>query len=254
MRPKVQIHCSSRNAIALGGCLRTRRCTLALTPLLLIAAIPLSSATVESASPAASLQPVFVLGSTYAQAAKQEASGIYVLGTTRLRSWTATHYLLVRYGRGLQIHTKANGAWLPKLEGSGGGHTVGVERFDELLSIAGGVNRDVRQLPAAQRDRFFCLAGFGGCIGQTRVVPQAPASFEGRMTPDHEPDGPANFFVNLLGAPASAAGICAQCQPYFASVEPGREFRFEFDRPARSLWFQGWGVRGGWRAPPLDEI
>lgn len=254
MREAIQNHSNSRNAIAVGVWLRTRRRMLALTSLLLFAAHPLSYAAGEPADPAAGSQPVFVLGSAYPLAAKQEASGIYVLGTTRLRSWTATHYVLVRYGRGLQIHTKANGAWLPKLAGSSGGHTVGVERFDELLSIAGGVNRDVRQLPAVQRDRFFCVAGFGGCVGQTSQVPETTASRDRHLARSHEPAGPASFFASLLGAQARAAGICAQCQPYFASADPGREFRFEFDGPARGLWFQGWGIRGGWRVPQLDEI
>lgn len=221
---------------------------------LLLATFPLSAGAPAPADSGSASPPTFVLGSAYAQAVRQEATGIYVLGTTRIRSWTATHYLLARYGRGLQIHTKANGAWLPKLDGSSGGHTVGVERFDELLSIAGGVNRDVRQLPPAQRDRFFCVAGFGGCVGQTSQVPESAGARGERLSRERELSGPAGFFAALFGATASAAAICAQCQPYFASAEAGREFRLEFDRPARGLWFQGWGIRGGWRVPPLDEI
>lgn len=219
---------------------------------LLLAGFPLVAG--AGADLNAGSQPAFVLGSAYAQAVRQEATGVFVLGTTRIRNWTATHYLLVRYGRGLQIQTKANGAWLPRLEGSSGGHSIGAERFDELLSLAGGVNRDVRQLPVAQRDRFFCVAGFGGCVGKAGAATEPDADHETLATRGLRPGSVGNFLAGLLGAPAFAGAICAQCQPYFANTEAGNEFRFEFDRQARALWLQGWGIRAGWRVPPLDEI
>ena len=131
--------------------------------LVMCLALSSAGAAEPSASAGSSEAAQFALSSTFQAAERDQATGIYVFGTTRIRSWTATHYILMREGRGVQIHTKANGVWLPKLEGSNGGLLIGAAKFDQLLSIAGGLNRNAKELAPATRDRFFCLAGFGGC-------------------------------------------------------------------------------------------
>jgi hypothetical protein len=206
--------------------------------------LPADAAGPEEAAP----RPAFVLGNAYAEALNEAATGVYVLGTTRIRTWTAVHYLLVRNGRGVQIQTKAGGAWLPKLAGSEGGHTVGADRFDELLAIAGGVNRDVRDLPAAQRDRFSCIAGFGGCVGRTTELGRSVRTV--RSLAGETAVGSRTGFFGLSTATAATVNR----QVYFANGAPGPEFRLEFDARERGLWFLGLGMRAGWRVPPLDEI
>lgn len=223
-----------------------------------------------AAGPAASAAiPDFVPGSAFAAAVKQQATGIYVLGTTRIRTWSAVHYVLVRDGRGLQIQTKAGGAWLPKLDGSGGGHTVGLERFEQLLSLAGGVNRDVKQLPSAHRDRFLCLAGFGGCVARSDEAQVSPSLAARRSAPGPLAMLPSDVAAlpvsRVLAKPAAGPFMAAlltvaplpaggRTQPYFAHGAPGQEFRFAFDAAARRLWFDGWGIHASWLVPPLDEI
>jgi hypothetical protein len=220
---------------------------MASAALLLLAVSLVSPAAVEPEG-SSSTRPVFVPGAAHVQALKQEATGIYVLGTTRIRSWSAVHYVLVRSGRSVQIQTKSSGAWLPKAQGSQGGHTIGTERFEQLLSIAGGPNRNVRQLPAAQRDRVLCVAGFGGCVAQQSEARDADKAIIRRT----QLSDAVAFASRLFGTTANAAA--ANTQPYFANREPGSEFRFEFDPGTRQLWFDGWGIHAGWRVPPLDEI
>lgn len=214
-------------------------------PLILIAGALLPDRAAQTAGAA---RPEFVPGNAFAAAMKQQATGIYVLGTTRIRTWSAVHYVLMRDGRGLQIQTKAGGAWLPKLDGSGGGHTVGAERFEQLLALAGGVNRDVKQLPAIERDRFLCLAGFGGCVTPTKA--ESPAAGWMFIPSDAALAALPAALLTVAPVPAGAGGQ----QPYFLHGVPGQEFRFAFDAPGRRLWFDGWGIHAGWLVPPLDEI
>lgn len=239
--------------------LLTAASLLALTAASVVAA-PTSAGAPDEARPA------FVTGSSFALAAKQQATGIYVLGTTGIRNWTAVHYVLMRDGRALQIQSKAGGSWLPKVAGSGGGHLVGAERFDQLLALAGGPNRDAKQLPVVQRDRFLCVAGFGGCVG-----PGVPAAHSDPRGAHLMPGGPlaATLVASTLAPPITPAillssassaagrtttGSAANAQAYFVSAAPGAEFRLEFDAATRRLWFDGWGIRAGWVVPPLDEL
>jgi hypothetical protein len=211
-----------------------------------------------SANPAAAEEPgesapQFALSSAFQAAEQIQATGLYILGTTRIRTWTATHYVLMRDGRGVQIHTHANGAWLQKLEGSSGGLLIGVAKFDELLSIAGGVNRNAKELPAEARDRFYCLAGFGDCRSTAPPVAGRTRASEpsGALPP---PLAITQLLLPLVGDAQAKEGPCPGCQPYFTLGEGARTLGFGFEAATRRMMFEGWGIRASWLVPPPDEI
>jgi len=87
------------------------------------------------------------------------ATGLYELGTVGLGHGSAQVRALVHHGRILQVHALHDGRWLAKRSGSSGGKTAAPPKFDELAAIAGGINVDLRDLPAPARERFIEAAG-----------------------------------------------------------------------------------------------
>lgn len=184
----------------------------------------------------------FAPSSAFQPAERTQATGLYVLGTTSIRSWTATHYVLMRDGLSVQIHTKANGHWLDKLPMSRGGLTIGSARFDELLAIAGGLNRNTKELPQATRDRFYCRAGFGSC------------GVAGASTGSGETTAIRRVLGSIVNQAHAADPACPKCRRYFERLDGAHPFELEFDAGQRRIVFTGFDIRAVWSTPPLDEI
>ena len=84
---------------------------------------------------------------------------------------------LAHKGRVLEIHAKkAAGGYLTR----GAGSTaikVSPQTFTQLISIAGGMNRDIESLPAAKKNEFYALAGLSTPASRTPLpLEVAPGS------------------------------------------------------------------------------
>ena len=105
------------------------------------------------------IRPAFSAGSQFSAALSSNATGIYSLGTSNFGTYgAATTFALIHGGQIRQVQSKSGGRWLTKQAGSAGGISVSGAKFDQLMQIAGGANRNVNTMAAATRDAFLCAA------------------------------------------------------------------------------------------------
>lgn len=118
----------------------------------LAAALALGTAAMAQA---ASIQP----GS--GASVSDQATGIYeIVVTTGSRATYRTLALLDR-GQIIDLHTRRGTTYLARKAGSPAVRVTS-QKFNEMITIAGGINKDVNKLPAATRDAFLQKAGLGG--------------------------------------------------------------------------------------------
>ena len=87
------------------------------------------------------------------RALADRATGVYEIGSIDFGGPVITLQALIQNGEVLQIHGRRAGTWLAKRTGSHGGKPVAPPKFDELVTIGGGLNRDIRRAAAiVQRD------------------------------------------------------------------------------------------------------
>lgn len=225
------------------------------------------------------VRPTFAAGSAFEAALKTNATGIYRLGTSSFGArGSATTFALVHAGQIKQVQSKRGAQWLPKQQGSSGGLPVSGPMFDQLIQIAGAVDRNANQLPAAKREQFLCVAKL-----KTSACPSSPG---GSLPPEvvpidnacptgyglqtkrgptgksvkvcvlltrnfrHEPDGVAPVVAALRATlhwlvPAAHARDCGPigCMTYFSFGEIGAfRFRFEFNEQGNYWGFNGFGI------------
>lgn len=180
-------------------------------------------------------EPTAALG-----AAGTHATGIYLLGRAYLPREPVEVYALLHNGEVLQVHARLGGSWLAKRHGSSGGKPLAPSRFDELMAIAGGADRDVRTQGARIHADF---ARVGGLL---RLEPGDSAS-EGRAV-----KGPGTRTTRLTlieHAHASDCGEVGCTELYRLTTRDGRGFviRTGIDR---STWsFAGYGIVSVWGVP-----
>lgn len=170
------------------------------------------------------------------------ATGVFELGTVRFGNATGQLQALVHHGRVLQVHCRHDGRWLAKRGGSTGGKAIAPTKLDELSAIAGGLNQDVRQAPAATRQSFARAAGlvlFGDAAASAGPGAQAGGSV-------------VRSLRLVATAHASSCGPIG-CRVVFRHGAPGAE-RFVISAdPESGLWgFQGYGLVAIWPVPQVD--
>jgi hypothetical protein len=167
-------------------------------------------------------------------------TGIYLLGRAYLPGDPVEVYALLHNGEVLQVHARLSGHWLAKRYGSSGGKQLAPSRFDELMAIAGGADRDVRALGAKVHADF---ARVGGLLRLDATGPGA----EG-----HALKGPATRIIGLTLIERANASECGEigCVELFRrAAGDGRGFvvRIGVDR---STWsFEGYGIVSVWGVP-----
>jgi hypothetical protein len=87
------------------------------------------------------------------------ATGVFEIGAVDIGQVEAVLRALVHNGKILQVHSKRAGTWLAKRNGSTGGKLIAPTILDELATIAGGLDTNVRCQPAAVRAEFARVAG-----------------------------------------------------------------------------------------------
>jgi hypothetical protein len=180
-------------------------------------------------------EPTAALG-----AAGQHATGIYLLGRAWLPGEPIEVYALLHNGEVLQVHARLHGSWLAKRHGSRGGKPLAPSRFDELMAIAGGADRDVR----AQGARVH--ADFARVGGLLRLKPGDTAA-EGRAVKG--PGSGATRLTLIEAAHASDCGEIGCTELYRLTTRDGRGFviRTGVDRATWS--FSGYGIVSVWGVP-----
>lgn len=119
--------------------------------MLLAAVIATATATIAQA---ASIQP----GS--GASVSKTATGIYEIAVTNGSRATYRTLALVDQGRIIELHTRRGTTYLARKAGSPSVRVTS-QKFNEMITIAGGINRDVNKLPAATRSSFMQKAGLG---------------------------------------------------------------------------------------------
>lgn len=167
------------------------------------------------------------------------ATGVYELGTVQFGNESGRLQALVHHGRVLQVHCRHDDRWLAKRSGSTGGKAVAPTKFDELATIAGGLNRDVRRAPAMARASFARAAGlvfFGD--GSTADGPSAASRNPRRWQPRLVPT-----------AQASSCGSIG-CRAIYRHGAAGAERFIVASDTENGLWgFEGYGIVAIWPMP-----
>lgn len=138
-------------------------------------------------------------GSGLGQATKQ-STGIYHLATVDEQR---RHQViaLAHKGKVLEIHAKtAAGGYLKRGPGSTA-IRVSPQTFTQLISIAGGMNRDIESLSAAKKNQFYALAGLSTSASQ----PQRPLE----VTPGANNTCPSGYGLKMK---RTDGGIVRTCE------------------------------------------
>jgi hypothetical protein len=170
------------------------------------------------------------------------ATGVYELGSVRFGKESGRLQALVHHGRVLQVHCRHDGRWLAKRNGSSGGKAIAPTKFDELSVIAGGLNQDIRQAPAAVRESFARAAGL--------VVLDA-------NTPEPRPSAkvraPALARFQLVSAANASTCGAIGCRVIHRHDTAGAERFVVSADPENGRWgFEGYGIVAIWPVPQAD--
>jgi hypothetical protein len=168
------------------------------------------------------------------------ATGIFLLGRAYLPGDPVEVYALLHNGEVLQVHARQRGRWLAKRHGSSGGKQLAPSRFDELMAIAGGADRDVRAQGAKVHADF---ARVGGLLR---------LDSNGSAAEGHAVKGPATRSTGLVlieQAHASDCGAIGCVELYRRAAGDGRGYviRIGVDRATWS--FEGYGIVSVWGVP-----
>jgi hypothetical protein len=141
------------------------------------------------------------------------ATGVFEIGAVDIDQVEAVLHALVHNGKILQVHSKRAGTWLAKRNGSMGGKLIAPTTLDELATIAGGLDTNVRCQPAAVRAQFARVADV----------------------------------VLLDTGAACQPGNSSQRQRHDASSQNAFQIKVERER---STWtFEGYGIVAIWNIP-----
>lgn len=147
------------------------------------------------------------------------ATGIYEIVVTTSQQAAYRTLALMHQGAIVEVHTRRDNAYLSR-DAKSPAIKLSPARFTQLLSIAGGVNRDVNTMPAATRASFYAAAnlqGSGAANPPPSQLPPAngacPTGYELRLVPDgsgrkalkcvlltHRQDAPSSTETRLAAA------------------------------------------------------
>ena len=170
------------------------------------------------------------------------ATGVYELGSVRFGKESGRLQVLVHHGRVLQVHCRHDDRWLAKRGGSSGGKAIAPTKLDELSAIAGGLNQDIRQAPAAVR------ASFARAAGLVLLDTNTPAP-----RPNADARAPARPRFQLVStANASTCGAIG-CRVIHRHDTAGAERFVVSADPENGSWgFEGYGIVAIWPVPQVD--
>lgn len=134
------------------------------------------------------------------RAATNQSTGVYHLVTVDEQR---RHQViaLAHKGKVLEIHAKkAAGGYLTRGSGSTA-IKVSPQTFNQLIAIAGGLNRDIESLPAAKKNEFYALAGLG-----STPTSQTPRPFE--VAPGSNNTCPPGYGLKTKKTAGSIVRIC----------------------------------------------
>jgi hypothetical protein len=155
------------------------------------------------------------------QALENRATGVYEIGSIDFGGPVIVLQALLQNGEVLQVHSRRSGTWLAKRNGSHGGKPVAPPKFDELATISGGMNHDIRHAPG-QVQRDFARA--------------ADLTLLSTAVPDASPS-------------ASSCGAigCRILHKYAVPAAGSFQVSVSADR---TLWgFEGYGIVAIWAVP-----
>lgn len=203
-----------------------------------IAALLTATAT---ASALASGEPLFQPGRGLTSL-DSGATGVYELGSVRFGKESGRLQALVHHGRVLQVHCRHDDRWLAKRGGSSGGKAIAPTKLDELSAIAGGLNQDIRQAPAAVRESFARAAGL--------VLLDTDTSAPRPSTDRRVPAG--SRFQLVATANASTCGAIG-CRVIHRHDTAGAERFVVSADPENGRWgFEGYGIVAIWPVPQAE--
>lgn len=229
----------------------------------------LTKQTSTKARAASVVQPKFAPGAAFSKALSAGATGIYTLGTSTFTGYaSATTFALVHQGQIREVHSKSGGQWMSK-RSSQGGLGLTSAQFDDLIALAGGLDRNVNTTNG--RDQFLCLAKLAAGCGSGaapstgtpgEVAPvgmRCPTGYQLQSTASggrtcrlisYAVPPVANRFAALglmleLLVPAAQANDCGPigCLAYYSFGEiSATQFKFEYNEQAGYWGFQGGGM------------
>jgi hypothetical protein len=166
------------------------------------------------------------------------ATGVFEIGAVDIGQVEAVLRALVHNGQILQVHSRQAGEWLAKRSGSVGGKSIAPTTLDELAHVAGGLDTDVRCVPATVRADFVraadivLLAAGDYCKRRASVAPE-----------DRAPGAPATNAAGRIDCGA------ASCRVQYQAATPTAGFQIKFE-PKQSTWtFEGYGIVAIWSIP-----
>lgn len=119
-----------------------------------------------------------------------DMTGIYRLAYVRNSNVAKETLTLVHQGQIKEIHTRTveSRSYLRRkvLKRPGGSVDLNPGTFDQLIRLAGGINRSVSSAPEATRQSFVRTAGLGGGPGAA-TTPLVVPSQDGRCSASYEP-------------------------------------------------------------------
>ena len=136
-----------------------------------------------------------------------QSTGIYSVAVLHRDARVYQSLALFHQGQMKEIHTRVQGG--PYLRRRPGSTAIRIQpaTFDQLIATAGGVDRNVEQLPLAQRNRFYQLAGL--------AVPTPPGtpSRPPEVAPDTAGHCPQGYELRPFPKPAKCVLISEAPQP-----------------------------------------
>lgn len=172
------------------------------------------------------------------EALPSRATGVFEIGAVDIGPIEVVLRALVHNGLVLQVHGQQAGRWLAKRSGSLGGKPIAPTTLDELASVAGGLNTDVRCESSGVRAEFaraadiVLMAADTLCLHRVRAVPEVQAPYKSLSHDTGRID-------------------CSRtvCRVQLRSAAPGEGFQIRFE-PERSTWsFVGYGIIAIWSIP-----
>jgi len=88
-----------------------------------------------------------------------QSTGIYTMASVHKDTRVLHSIALFHKGQMMEIHTRVDGgAYLNRKAGSTP-IKIPTSKFNQLITAAGGIDRDVEKLPAAEKNEFYQIAG-----------------------------------------------------------------------------------------------
>jgi hypothetical protein len=134
------------------------------------------------------------------QALENRATGLYEIGSIDFGGPVIVLQALLQNGEVLQVHSRRSGMWLAKRIGSHGGKPVPPPIFDELVTIGGGLNHDIRRATVDVQHEFARAADLtllGMDVPRVSTAPTGCGAIGCRILHEHVAPAAGSFQVSV---------------------------------------------------------